>query len=341
VVEKNMLGAVFEGDGKLSLKELAVPEIKNPNEVLVKVEACGICGSDMSILAVPPAHPANLNTILGHEFVGHVAEAGKDVTHVKPGDRVAIAPNLSCGVCPYCLVGMYNQCLNWEALGIHRNGGFAEYALAPVSQVLPLSSDLPIEEALFIEPLSCVYAGTSRINIQPGETAVVLGAGPIGLIFMKIFKASGAGKVIETEIAPFRLEFARKSGADIAVNPNEQDLEEIVFGETGIGANVVVDAVGSLADQATLVAAKKARVCLFGVDTNANPPLEQWRITHNELEIFGTFIGVSMFAHAIRILESGVLSLSGLLTGRYPLSEIHKGIESIKAGNAVKIMITP
>ncbi len=336
-----MLGAVFEGNGKLTLKEVPEPVIGKPDDVIVKVDACGICGSDVAIMAVPPAHPSNLNTILGHEFVGRVAEVGSAVTHVKPGDRVTVAPNLACGVCPYCVLGMPNHCLNWVAIGIHRDGGFASHVLSPASAVLPLSAGLPLEEAVFIEPLSCVYAGTSRAAIQPGETAVVLGAGPIGLIFMAVLKASGAGKIIAVDIAPFRLEYAKKVGADLVVNPKEQDVEAIVAAETGLGAQVVVDAVGSLANQATRLAAKRGRVCLFGVNSNAKPALEQWMITHNELEVFGTFVGVSMFPHSIRMLESGSVSLKALLSHKLPLTDIHKGFDAIHAGQAVKVMITP
>ena len=336
-----MFGAVFEGNGKLTLKEMPRPQVEKPDDVIIKVEACGICGSDVAILAVPQKHPATLGTVLGHEFLGHVVEVGDAVTHVQPGQRVAVAPNLSCGVCPYCRLGMRNHCLNWQALGVHLPGGFAEYTKAPASAVLPLSPDLPLEEAVFLEPLSCVYAGTSRIGIQPGENAVVLGAGPIGLIFMTIFKASGAGKIIASDIAPLRLEYAKKSGADVLVNPQQDDVEAVVKRETEIGAQVVVDSVGSLADQATRIAAKKGRICLFGVNSNAKPELEQWRVTHDELEVFGTFVGVDMFPPAIRMLESGVVSFAHLLSHRLPLSEIHKGFEAIHAGEAIKVMITP
>ena len=340
---KTMLGAVAvaagEGKHKLELRELPVPEVTKPDDVLVRVEGCGICGSDVAILA--GLHPVVLDTVIGHEFVARVEAIGTSVTHVKPGDRVAIAPNLSCGVCPYCRLGMTNHCLNWTCLGVHRNGGFEEYTIAPASAVLPLSDHLPLEEAVFIEPLSCVYTGTSKIKIQPGETAVVMGAGPIGLIFVKIFKASGAGKIIVSDIMPLRLEYARKAGADIVVNSKEQNLEEIVKAETGIGAPVVVDSVGSLAKEATYLAAKQGRICLFGVNSAARPVLEQWLVTHNELDIFGTFVGVNMFPPAMRMLESGVVSLSSLLSHRLALRDIHRGFEAIHAGEAIKIMVTP
>ncbi len=340
---KTMLGAVVVGADhearRLELRELPMPEIARPDDVLMRIEACGICGSDVAILA--GLHPVVLDTVIGHEFVGRVEAVGAAVTHVRPGDRVAVAPNLSCGVCPYCRLGMTNHCLNWTCLGVHRNGGFAEYTVAPASAVLPLSEGLPLEEAVFIEPLSCVYAGTSKIKIQPGETAVVLGAGPIGLIFIKIFRASGAGKIIVSDVAPLRLKYARQAGADITVNPTEHDLAQVVQAETGIGAPVVVDAVGSLAQEATNLAAKQGRICLFGVNSAARPVLEQWLITHNELDIFGTFVGVNMFPPAIRMLESGVISLSDLLSHRLPLKDIHRGFEAIRAGEAIKIMITP
>jgi len=340
---ETMLGAVViagnNGQRRLELRELPVPEVANVDDVLVRVEACGICGSDVAILA--GLHPVVLNTVIGHEFVARVEAVGKAVTHIKPGDYVAIAPNLSCGVCPYCRLGMTNHCLNWTCLGVHRNGGFAEYTIAPASAVLPLSDTLPLEEAVFIEPLSCVYAGTSRIKIQPGEPAVVMGAGPIGLIFVKIFRASGAGKIIVSDVMPLRLEYARKAGADITVNPKEQDLAEIVQHETGIGAPVVVDTVGTQAQEATKLAAKQGRICLFGVNSAARPTLEQWLVTHNELQIFGTFVGVNMFPAAIRMLESGVVRLSDLLSHRLPLHDIHKGFEAIQAGQAIKIMVSP
>lgn len=340
---KKMLGAVvIAADNrkrKLQLRELPVPQVAEPDDVLVRVEGCGICGSDVAILAA--LHPVVLDTVIGHEFVARVEAVGGAVTHVKPGDRVAIAPNLSCGVCPYCRLGMTNHCLDWTCLGVHRNGGFAEYTVAPASAVLPLSDNVPLEEAVFIEPLSCVYAGTSKIKIQPGETAVVMGAGPIGLIFVKIFKASGAGKIIVSDVMPLRLEYARQAGADIVVNAKEQDLAEVVKAETGVGAPVVVDSVGSLAREATYLAAKQGRVCLFGVNSEARPVLEQWLVTHNELDIFGTFVGVNMFPPAIRMLESGVVRLGELLSHRLALRDINRGFEAISAGEAIKIMVMP
>lgn len=123
-----------------------------------------------------------------------------------------MAPNLACGVCTYCRIGRPNQCENFATLGIFLDGGFAEYNVAPAKALYPIAKDLPLEEAVFVESLSCVLGGTEKVRIQPGETTVIVGAGPIGLLFILVFKAAGA-KVISTEVVPFRLEFAKKAGA--------------------------------------------------------------------------------------------------------------------------------
>jgi threonine dehydrogenase-like Zn-dependent dehydrogenase len=340
-MQKIMLAAVFEGEGKLSLEERPVPKVKKPDDVLLRVEGCGICGTDVHILEVPPGHPATPGAILGHEYIGQVLEVGQAVTNVEMGDRVVVAPNLTCGLCLYCRLGMSNMCENFTTLGIYLDGGFAEYNVAPSKALYKISPDLPLEEAVFTELLSCVVGGTEKVRIQPGETAVILGAGPVGLMFTLIFKAAGAGKVIVSEISPFRLDFAKKVGADIVVNPKEQNLKEIVLSETGIGADVVVDAVGSLFPQAMEVVRKGGKIVLFGMDQRALPKVSQYDITRNELLVIGTFIGVNTFPPAIKMLESGAIKPSVLLTHKLPLSRIKEGLEAARSGEAIKVLILP
>jgi threonine dehydrogenase-like Zn-dependent dehydrogenase len=293
------------------------------------------------ILEVPPGHPATPGAILGHEYIGRVLEVGQAVTNVEVGDRVVVAPNLTCGLCRYCRLGMSNMCESFTTLGIYLDGGFAEYNVAPSKALYKISPDLPLEEAVFTELLSCVVGGTEKVRIQPGETAVILGAGPVGLMFTLIFKAAGAGKVIVSEISPFRLDFAKRVGADVVVNPREQDLKEIVLAETGIGADVVVDAVGSLFTQAMEVVRKGGKIVLFGMDQRALPKVSQYDITRNELLVIGTFIGVNTFPPAIKMLESGAIKPSVLLTHRLPLNKIEEGIKVARSGEAIKVMILP
>ncbi len=188
-----MLAAVFEGEGRLSLKQMPVPTIQRPDDVLLQVEGAGICGTDVHILEVPPGHPATPGAILGHEYVGQVLEIGAGVKNLRPGDRVVVAPNLYCGLCAYCRAGRPNQCQDFTTLGIYLNGGFARYNLAPERACHKIKPDLPTDEAVFTELLSCVIGGTERVRLQPGESVAVLGAGPVGLMFALAFKAAGAG----------------------------------------------------------------------------------------------------------------------------------------------------
>lgn len=336
-----MLAAVFEGKGKLNLKQVSIPEIKEVDEVLLQVEAAGICGTDMRILEVPPGHPATEGVILSHEYTGKVLEVGGAVTQFKKGDRVVVDPNITGGNCSYCKIGMPNMCENMTTLGIFINGGFARYNVAPDKALHKISPDLLAELAVFTEPLSCVVSATQRLNVHPGEVVVVLGAGPIGLLFVQMFKASGAGKIIVSEISEYRAKFACQSGASRVVNPLQDNLERIVKEETLVGADVVVDAVGTLFRSAMAIVRRGGRILLFGQNYQARTQLAQNDITRNELTVMGSFIARFTFPTAIKIIESKVLNLEKLITDKLPLEDIHKGIEAMRKGEAIKVIITP
>lgn len=336
-----MLAAVFEGKGKLNLKEVPVPEIKELDEVLLQVEVASICGTDMRILEVPPGHPATESVILSHEYTGKVLEVGETVTQFKKGDRVVVDPNITCGNCSYCKRGMPNMCENMTTLGIFINGGFARYNVAPAKALHKISPGLLAELAVFTEPLSCVVSATQRLKVHPGEVVVVLGAGPIGLLFVQMFKASGAGKIIVSEISEYRAKFAYESGASRVVNPLQDNLERIVKEETLVGADVVVDAVGTLFGSAMAIVRRGGRILLFGQNYQARAQVAQNDITRNELTIMGSFIARFTFPTAIKIIESKVLNLEKLITDKLPLEDVHKGIEAMRKGEAIKVIITP
>jgi len=340
-MEKKMLAAVFEGKGKLNLKEVPVPEIKELDEVLLQVEAASICGTDMRILEVPPGHPATEGVILSHEYTGKVLEVGEAVTQFKKGERVVVDPNITCGNCSYCKMGIPNMCENMTTLGIFVNGGFARYNVAPAKVLHKISPDLLPELAVFTEPLSCVVSATQRLKVHPAEVVVVLGAGPIGLLFIQMFKASGAGKIIVSEISEYRAKFAYESGASRVVNPLKDNLEKIVKEETLIGADAVVDAVGTLFRSAMAIVRRGGSILLFGQNYQARAQVAQNDITRNELTIMGSFIARFTFPFAIKIIESKVLDLEKLISHRLPLEDIHKGIEAMRKGEAIKVIIRP
>lgn len=340
-MEKKMLAAVFEGKGRLNLKEVLTPEIKKPDEVLLQVERASICGTDMRILEVPPGHPATEGVILSHEYTGKVLEVGEAVTQFKKGERVVVDPNITCGNCSYCKMGTPNMCENMTTLGIFINGGFARYSVAPAKALHKISPDLLPELAVFTEPLSCVVSATQRLKVHPGEVVAVLGAGPIGLLFIQMFKASGAGKIIVSEISEYRAKFAYESGASRVVNPLKDNLERIVKEETIVGADVVVDAVGTLVKSAMAIVRRGGRILLFGQNYQARAQVAQNDITRNELTVMGSFIARFTFPFAIKIIESKVLDLEKLITHRLPLEDVHKGIEIMRKGEAIKVIITP
>ncbi|RPJ57655.1 MAG: L-threonine 3-dehydrogenase, partial [Dehalococcoidia bacterium] len=204
---------IFKGEGRLEYEERPVPQLEKPDDVLVKIEACGICGTDLNILAVPPAHKAAPNIIIGHEGVGVVEKVGPGVTNLQSGERVVIAPRLTCGQCRYCRRGLHNQCTNYRTIGTTIDGAFAPYLRAPQQALYKISAAVPHDDAIFFEPLSCVVGSAARAPIQAGDNVVIIGAGPMGLLFAQLYRTMGAGRVIVADVAPYRLDFAQKIGA--------------------------------------------------------------------------------------------------------------------------------
>lgn len=336
-----MLAGVFVQEGQLSVRPRPVPQIGRPDEVLIEIEGCGLCGTDLHILAVPPGIEAEPGVTLGHEFLGRVVDTGADVAEFSVGDRVVVDPNLKCGVCRFCRMGLTNHCENWTTLGIHIDGGFTRYAVAPQRALHPISKDVPFEDAVWTELLSCVTASTDRIAIQPGQTAVVIGAGPVGALHGMLFKAAG-GSVIISDVAPARLEMAAQAGLDVTVNVKEESLPDVVADMTdGLGAEIVVDAVGSQFPMCLEVAARRGIVALFGMDERAQPPLQQHTITRNEITVFGSYVGYNAFPRAIEILEQEVIKPSILITHLLPLDRMLDGVEAARQREAMKVVVTP
>lgn len=341
MIERTMQAAIFESEGRLTVKQVPVPRPQTADDVVVQVEACGVCGTDLRILAVPPAVRAKQGIVLGHEYLGHVVETGPGAVHLKAGDRVACIPDVPCGHCTLCAEGRPNLCLNMFSIGGDVDGGFAQYALAPAKALYSVSEDLPAEEGAMVELLSCVLGGVAKAALMPGENVLILGAGPAGLVYLKVFRAAGAGRVIMAEPSPWRSQFALQAGADQVVNPREEDLGEAVRAATRGGAQVVVDAVGSQLPAAMSAARKGARIIVFGEDHQAHVTIRQQDIQGKELRILGSFIGLHQFPRAVQMLESGALRLGGLITHRLSLAELPGGIADLAAGHGAKGVCFP
>jgi 2-desacetyl-2-hydroxyethyl bacteriochlorophyllide A dehydrogenase len=336
-----MVAAVFEGEGRLTLKEVDVPQVRAPDDVLLAVRAVGICGTDVHILSVPPGHPASPGVILGHEYTAEILQTGERVNHVGPADRVVIDPSVWCGSCAYCQRGLTNLCDRMEGIGVFRHGGFAGFSVVPARAVYKIASRVAPEIAALAEPLADVISGVRKLQPTPGESALVLGAGPIGLLYTLLLRAAGTQPLIVAEISEYRSAQARACGADLVINPRNEDLAAAVRRTTGLGADMAVDAAGSLLEESVRAVRKGGRIVLFGMNEHARPVLKQYDITKHEHQILGSYIARGTFPQAVSLLESASIDFGRLITHRLPLREIHRGIELLRQGQALKIAVMP
>jgi 2-desacetyl-2-hydroxyethyl bacteriochlorophyllide A dehydrogenase len=336
-----MQAIVFHGDGKWGLESVGQPQISADDDVLLKIDRAGICGTDLHILSVPQGHPATPGSILGHEYVATVVDAGDSVAHLRSGDRVVIDPNITCGLCRYCRLGMTNVCERMTTLGIFCHGGLAEFNLAPAKALHKIGKDVPVERAALTEPLACVWHAFEKSQMVPGESVAILGAGPIGLLFLLLFKSAGAGKVFVVEPASFRHRAAKELGADGVINPKNGNSADEIKAATGIGADIVVDAVGTLLPEALALVRFGGRVVLFGMNMHAERNVNQYHPTRYEVTIIGSFIQRTAFPKVVRALEAGLIPVEKLITHRVPLSGLGEGLDALRTGEAIKVLVEP
>ena len=340
-MSKTMPAVVFHGEGRWSVEKAPQPVLESADDVLLEVGRAGICGTDLHILEVPPGHPATPGSILGHEYVATVAEIGSNVRHLAPGDRVVIDPNLTCGYCSSCRQGRTNGCQNMTTLGIFRNGGLAKLNVAPAKALHKINSSVTPERAALAEPLSCVLHAFEKTMFLPGESVAILGGGPIGMLFLLLFRSAGAGAVYLVEPSAARRELAGKCGADAVLDPHEVDLNYAIGPGSGEGVDLVVDAVGRCLADAIELVRPGGRVLLFGMDQKAAPVTRQYDITRREITVIGSFIQRTAFPKVVRILESGKLPVEKLITHRLPLSGFGQALELLGKGQAVKVILEP
>lgn len=346
-----MKAAVFKGGGRLEFEEVSKPVLSRSTDALIEVKGVGICGTDLHILQVPPAHPAKKDTILGHEFTGTIVELGSEVGGFSVGEQVLIDPHPGCGVCDECRRGFPDNCIplyksceeegHPDTIGIFSPGAYTRYVIVPRQSIYRIDPKVPATIAALAEPLSCVVNASEKLNVQPGQFVVILGAGPIGLLFTMMMKAGGASKIIVSEPASFRRQAALECGADMVIDPSSEDLELVVSREMGKGPDICIEAVGPLLPQAVRLVRAGGKVLQFGHDETANPELPVGVLLKKEVEIYGAFIGKHSFEKTARIMESGKLPLEKVVSHVLPLSRIHEGIELLRRGEGLKIIITP
>ncbi|GFP42566.1 threonine 3-dehydrogenase [Candidatus Hakubella thermalkaliphila] len=336
-----MKGLVIEGPQKVTLKEVPTPK-PGSGEVMVRVRAAGVCGTDVHIYH--GEFIASYPLIPGHEFAGEVAEVGPGVRDWKPGDRVTVDPSIFCGDCYFCKSNRGNHCLNWNGIGATRNGGFAEYALVPVANLYKIKDSLSFQEGAFIEPISCVVYGLKRVNVQIGDSVLIFGSGPIGLLLLQLTKHGGASSVTVVDVQEKRLTLARQLGASHTILADGSEAEELTA-ISPLGFDVVIDATGVPAVVERVFAYIKSggKLLVFGVcPSDSKIQVSPFDIYRHDWKIYGSFALCYTFYPARDLLENGVVSVKPLISLTIPLEEAVEIFRSPeKFEDSLKIVVTP
>lgn len=317
---EKMKALVFRDIGHIELDEIPIPKVTQPDDVLLRVSAVGICGTDIKILE--GKHHFKKNTVLGHEFCGTVVEIGSHVTHIKVGDRVAIDNNIRCGFCSFCRMGMSSQCveIKFNALGVMRDGGYAEYCLVPEKQCYLLPDEIDDILGTQVETLATVVNGMNTLLMLPYDYVLILGFGPIGYLFAQ-FAKNIAAKVAVTEIDPFRIRVAKECGLTVW-NPNEVDVVEKITEFTyRRKADIVIEATGNALEQALQCVTPGGKVLPFGMDSSIQATVTPNEITRWATKILGLYLGQNTMVPAVRIFQEKRLNMKPFFSKVIPLSE--------------------
>lgn len=315
-----MKALVMKDVGRVEMEQLPIPHVKDPDDVLLRINAVGICGSDIKI--IEGKHHYRPNTVLGHEFCGEVVEVGSHVHHVKLGDRVAVDNNIRCGFCDFCRMGLTSQCVDIKtsALGVMRNGGYAEYCLVPEKQCFVLPDEIDDVLGTQVETLATVVNGMNTLQMLPYDYVMVIGFGPIGYLFAQ-FAKNIAAKVAVTEIDPYRIEIARRCGLTVW-NPNEVDVVQKITEFTyGRKADIVIEATGNGFEQALKCVTPGGKVLPFGMDSSITATVIPNEITRWATKILGLYLGQNTMVPSIRIFRENRLNMEPFFTKVIPLDD--------------------
>lgn len=341
-----MKAVLYDAAETYRVTEVDTPS-PGPGEVLVKVTQVGVCGTDLHI------HHGDFGAafplIPGHEVVGTVAELGAGVTRVRVGEQVTVNPNIACGHCDYCLAGRAILCVNGRALGVNLAGFFAEYACAPENLVFSVEG-LPVDTAVFTEPSACAMHGLETLQVRPGSSALVIGAGPTGVLLAQLIASGGAASVTVAGPTRFKLDTATALGVEktVLIGRGDPDAAVTALREAspgGDGYDVVVEATGAAAvgDICVPLTRNGGTVLVYGVtgpdDLVTYRPYDVFR---REITIRGSFAEMTSFGAAIAALRTGRARTDGLITHRFGLDDYATALEAVASDKtAHKVVMVP
>lgn len=336
-----MYAAVFKGSGVLELEQVQVPQIQEPDQVLLCVRAASICGSDIHALHVPPGQVITPGVIMGHEFFGTVVESGAKARQYRPGDTVAVNPCLPCGECWECRHGMANLCPHPRHYGQTCDGGFAEYVRVEASQLYRLPADIDPDAAAQTEPLACVLQGLELLKPTPADHVLLYGAGPIGLTFIKALKLYGVEHLTVVAKGETRIAAAKRFGAEMVLDVQNGVTPEMLEAQWNCLADVVIDAVGAgeVLGEAVHLVNSRGRILLFGLNHNARSEVSPAVFTQKELQLMGV-LGKA-FAPATDLLTDRRIALGDLVTHRFGLESIGTAFDLLRSKQAGRVILYP
>ena len=328
-----MKAAIWQRPGDLVIGERPDPA-PGPEDIVVRVGACGLCGTDLHI-ADGDFPPAPYPLVPGHEFAGEVVAVGAGAGEVREGMHVAVDPSLYCGRCEYCRAGRGNLCAHWGAIGDTVDGAFAEYVKVPAANAYPLPDHLSDREGALVEPVSCAVRGLHRLQVQPGERALVLGAGTMGLLLLQLLVRAGASSVAVVDANAAKLPRAERLGAS-AVHTDASELAAPV--------DMAVDATGvPAAIEAAFGALRRGgRLLVFGVaPSDAQVSLSPFRIYNDEIAILGSMAILHSFGPALDLVAGGAIDTAEMLTDEFPLERFADALANVRGGGGVKSQVLP
>lgn len=328
--------------GKMELVDIEKPT-PGDEEVLIKVAYSGVCGSDLARYFEGQVHA--FPQILGHEFSGTIESIGDNVKNLQVGDRVAVAPLKPCGECNSCKQGLPAMCDNYSFIGSREPGAMAEYVVAPEVNSVKIPDELSLKEAAIIEPLTVAIHGVDRLRVESGDVGLVLGSGTIGLLTIAVLKARGVRKIIATDLNDVKLDYAKKMGADVTINPKNLSLDE--YFETNEKPDLVYETAGSKYTHvdAFKYVKKRGQVCYIGTSTT------EITFTHKEFELInrgelivtGSWMSYSApfpgkeWPAAIEYLASGIINANDLITGVHKLEDSAEPFNRLVAENSTSV----
>lgn len=337
-----MKAAVFYGKHDIRVEEHPIADPK-PGEVQIRVKATGVCGTDLHIYeGAQGATECNPPVVLGHEFCGIVEKIGEGVTEVKVGDHVTVDPNISCNSCHFCRKGKPHLCTHLAATGVNYDGGFAELCNVLERQVFVLPETLPFEVGALCEPVGCCLHGIDLADIRVGDVVMIIGGGPIGMIMMQLARIAGASKLIVVEPLAEKREIAARHGADLVIDPSNEDVKDVLKAHGIMDLGVVIECVGRKETMLNAIdyAGRGGKAVLFGLTPpDCVIPFMPFEAFQKELTVIASYTNCYSHGRAAELIGAGRIDTRDIISDVFSLDDIQKAFDmKVRKG---KIIIKP